>query len=63
MLLPDFGEQSKGCCLFLHEVFVHKGRNSLPRGIGAQERKLVCYEGMIYYMVRLRSIRCVWNNE
>jgi len=35
----------------------------LPRGVGAQERKLIGYEGMVYYVMRLGSIRCVWNSE
>jgi len=30
-----------------------------PRGVGAQERKLVGYERIIYYVMRLGSIRSV----
>ena len=30
-----------------------------PRGVGAQERKLVGYERIVYYVMRLGSVRSV----
>ena len=30
-----------------------------PTGVGAQEKKLVSYERIIYYVMRLESIRSV----
>ena len=43
----SFWLTGKGCCLFF------------PKGVRAQEGKQVGYERIVYYVMRLRSIRSV----
>ena len=50
-VLTGFWWVGKGCCLFSPRGVGVQGEKFFPRGLGAQERKLVGYKRIVFYVV------------